>query len=711
MTEPSARVKELRDLIAYHNRRYYELDEPSITDAEWDALMRELVALETAHPELVTADSPTQRVGGPPAEGFTKVEHEVSMLSLGNAYSADDMREFDARIREAVGAVRYVCELKIDGLAVSLRYEGGRLVRGATRGDGQVGEDITMNIRTIRNVPLQLSETVDIEVRGEAYMPKPAFRRLNEAREANGESLFANPRNAAAGSLRQLDPRVAANRGLAVFVYTVVEAERFADTHSGAIAMAQRLGFAVNGESRTFDAIDDVIEFIDSWGRKRHDLPYATDGMVIKVDSLALQERLGFTAKSPRWAIAYKYQAEQAETVLRDIELSVGRTGAVTPTAVFNPVQLAGTTVSRASLHNEDYIRDKDIRLGDTIVVQKAGDIIPEVVRSLPEMRTGVEVPYVFPYECPQCGAPLVRLPEEAAWRCVNPACPALIRESLIHFASRDAMNIEGLGEQWVAQLLEHQLIHDAADLYDLTQEELVTLDRMGERSATNLVAAIAASKQNSLEKLLFGLGIRLVGEKAARTLAKEFGTLDALMRASSEELQTVPEIGPKLADSIVAYFATPGAQQLLARLVAAGVNTAFIAPRVRGRASTAALAAGDALREAGTDTEAVPAGEGTAGLAESLGDGASWFTDKTCVLTGTLTVMDRKQAGEWIEALGGKVTGSVSAKTDVVIAGEKAGSKLTKAESIRDSGQNANLVVMNEEQFIALLRAEGVEL
>lgn len=693
--EAKARAEALREQISYHNRRYYEQDAPEISDAEWDALMRELIAIETEHPELVTPNSPTQRVGGRPAEGFAKVEHEVPMLSLGNAYSADELREFDARVREAIGgSVRYVCELKIDGLAVSLRYEGGALVRGATRGDGEIGEDITANIRTIRSVPLHLSESIDIEVRGEAYFPKPAFARLNAIREERGEALFANPRNAAAGSLRQLDPKVAASRGLAVFVYTVVAAERYADTHSGALQYAHSLGLPVNEESRGFDTIDEVIAFVDSWGTRRHDLPYATDGMVVKVDALQLQQELGFTAKSPRWAIAYKYEAEQAETVLRAIELSVGRTGAVTPTAVFDPVQLAGTTVSRASLHNEDLIRERDIRIGDTIVVQKAGDIIPEVLRSLPEARTGSEQPFSMPEDCPQCGEPLVRLPDEAAWRCVNPACPALIRESIIHFVSRDAMNIEGLGEQWVAQLLEHDFIHDVADLYGLTKERLLTLDRMGDKSAANLLAAIDGSKRNSLERLLFGLGIRLVGEKAARTLAREFGSLARLMEASEEELQTVPEIGPKMAESIVRYFATPGAGRLIERLRAADVNMAYIAPQRRGVAGSPTP---DAYAAA-TETDAT----GEAGVE------GTWFTGKTCVLTGSLSAMDRKQAGEWIESLGGKVTGSVSKLTDVLVAGEKAGSKLAKAQAIRSSGENPDLVILEESAFLEHLREAG---
>ncbi|SFU87172.1 NAD-dependent DNA ligase LigA [Alicyclobacillus macrosporangiidus] len=674
--EARARAEALRETIRHHDYLYHVLDQPEIPDAEYDQLMRELSAIEAAYPALVTPDSPTQRVGGPPLEGFVKVRHDIPMLSLANAYSPDEMREFDRRVREAAGrAVRYVCELKIDGLAVSLRYEGGRLVRGATRGDGETGEDITANIRTIRAVPLVLRQPVTIEVRGEAYMPKPAFLRLNEQREAAGEPLFANPRNAAAGSLRQLDPKVAASRGLSMFAYALAESDPPAPvaTHSEALAWMADLGLPVNASYAVYDNIEDVIRHIEAWADKRHDLPYATDGMVVKVDDLAVQQALGATAKSPRWAIAYKYAAEQAETVLRTIELSVGRTGAVTPTAVFDPVFLAGTTVTRASLHNEDLIRERDIRIGDVIVVQKAGDIIPEVVRSLPERRTGDEVPFRMPDRCPQCGEPLHRLPDEVAWRCINPACPALIREALIHFASRDAMNIVGLGEQWVDALLAHGLVRDAADLYRLTKEQLLGLERMGDKSASNLLESIERSKGNSLERLLFGLGIRLVGEKAAKTLARNFGDLDALMAADVDELTAIREIGPKMAESIVTYFRGEGAHSLVARLREAGVNTRYL----------------------GADG---PGAEGAS---------LPW-AGRTFVLTGTLQAMDRKTAAGWIERFGGSVAGSVSRKTDVVVAGEKAGSKLDKARALADSGQAPGLEIWDEAVFLARLRDLG---
>jgi len=667
-----SRVKELREQIEYHNRRYYLEDKPEITDAEWDSLMRELLQLEAMYPELADPTSPTQRVGAPVAEGFTKVEHEIPMLSLANAYSAGDLLEFDKRVRQVVGdAVRYVCELKIDGLAVSLRYENGVLVQGATRGDGEVGEDITANIRTIRNVPLQLSEPVSIEVRGEAYMPKREFARLNELREAQGEPLFANPRNAAAGSLRQLDPAIAASRRLGVIVYQLAQpGEHAVETHSEALTYVARLGLPAHGERKLCRDIKEVVAYIEEWAERRHQLPYATDGMVIKVDDLALQDELGFTAKSPRWAIAYKYAAEQAETTLRSIELTVGRTGAVTPTAVFDPVQLAGTTVSRASLHNEDLIREKDIRVGDVIVVQKAGDIIPEVIRALPERRTEELPMFRMPTTCPQCGSPLQKLNGEVAWRCMNPDCPALLREGLIHFASRDAMNIEGLGEQWIAILLERGLVRTYADLYRLKKGDLLQLERMGDRLADKLLRAISDSKRNSLERLLFGLGIRHVGEKAAKTLAEQFGTMDALMVADMDSLMQVSDVGPKMAESIRLYFANPSVQQLIRELKELGLNMEYLGAR-------------------------------------AVTDGP--FAGKTVVLTGVLAQADRKQAAAWVEQLGGKVSSSVSVKTDILIAGEKAGSKLAKAQEILATHPNATLQILDEAEFLRIVDEAGV--
>jgi DNA ligase (NAD+) len=666
--EAKARIEELLAEIWHHNRLYYEQDTPEITDAEYDTLMRELIAIEETYPDLRSPTSPTLRVGGAPSEKFEKVVHEIPMLSLSNAYGPDDLREFDRRVQDiAHDDMSYVCELKIDGLAVSLRYVDGLLVQAATRGDGEIGEDITANVRTIRSVPLRLSEPVTIEVRGEAYMPKSAFERLNKEREARGDSLFANPRNAAAGSLRQLDPKIAAKRGLAVIVYQVAEAEKYGlSSHSDALSYVHSLGLPATGVRQIANSIDDVIQIIDSFSQKRHELPYATDGMVVKVNSIAMQQQLGFTAKSPRWAIAYKYAAEQAQTTLREIELSVGRTGAVTPTAVFDPVSLAGTTVSRASLHNEDYITQKDIRVGDQIVVQKAGDIIPEVVRSIHEERTGIEALFAMPENCPVCNQTLQRLPDEAAWRCVNPNCPALIQEGLIHFVSRDAMNIEGLGEQWIRLLVDRGLVRTVADIYRITKDDLLSFERMGEKSATKLIAAIERSKQNSLERLLFGLGIRLVGEKAAKTLASTFLAMDTLANAKVDDLTDIPDIGPKMAESIVAFFGNQPARQLINDLKAFGLNMNY-----------------------------------TSGAAQPVMEADSPFKNQVVVLTGTLHHLDRKAAGLLVERLGGKVTGSVSKQTDILIAGEKAGSKLSKAQELIESGQKPKLQILNEDEFL----------
>lgn len=660
-----ARIAELRKQIEHHNRLYYVEDRPEITDQEYDQLMRELQDLENLFPDMVTPDSPTQRVGGEPLPFFEKVEHKTPMLSLGNAFDEGDLRDFDRRVRQALGdqPVHYVCELKIDGLAVSLRYENGLFVRGATRGDGQIGEDITQNLKTIRSIPLRLSRPLTLEVRGEAYMPKRAFEKLNQERQERGEALFANPRNSAAGSLRQLDPKVAASRSLDTFIYGIGEIEgETVHSHSEGLALLESLGFKVNPERRVFSDIEDVIAFVSGWAEKRPHLPYEIDGMVIKVDSYAQQQELGTTAKSPRWAIAYKFPAEEAVTVLEGIEVSVGRTGAVTPTALLKPVSLAGTIVKRASLHNEEIIREKGLLIGDHVVVKKAGDIIPEIVAVLPERRTGDEYPFQMPTHCPECGSELVRFADEVALRCINPDCPALIREGMIHFVSRQAMNIEGLGEKVIAQLFGEGLIQSVADLYYLRErrDELLGLERMGEKSVDNMLAAIEASKENSLERLLFGLGIRLVGAKAARVLAEHFGHLDRIMAATHDELTAIDEIGPKMADSIVTYFAMPQVHELVERLKAAGVNMAYKGVRPES-------------------VEGLP------------------LAGKTVVLTGTLASMTRQEAEEKIALLGGKVTGSVSKKTDLVIAGEKAGSKLEKAEKL-------GVAVMDEAGFLELL-------
>ncbi|WP_017434405.1 NAD-dependent DNA ligase LigA [Saccharococcus caldoxylosilyticus] len=655
------RIEELRELLNKYNYEYYVLDRPSVPDAEYDRLMQELIALEEQYPEFKTKDSPSQRVGGQPLDAFQKVEHRIPMLSLANAFHEGDLRDFDRRVRQEVGDdVAYVCELKIDGLAVSVRYENGYFVQGATRGDGVTGEDITENLKTIRSLPLRLKEAVTLEARGEAYMPKASFERLNEQRKQRGEELFANPRNAAAGSLRQLDPKIAASRHLDLFVYSLANAEELGiDSHSAALDYLQTLGFKVNPERRRCANIDEVIRFVSEWHEKRSHLPYDIDGIVIKVDSFEQQEQLGATAKSPRWAIAYKFPAEEVVTKLIGIELNVGRTGVVTPTAILEPVRVAGTTVQRATLHNEDFIREKDIRIGDSVVIKKAGDIIPEVVNVVFDRRTGEEVPFAMPTHCPECGSELVRLEGEVALRCINPKCPAQIREGLIHFVSRQAMNIEGLGEKVISQLFREGLIHDVADIYRLTKEQLINLERMGEKSATNLLAAIEASKQNSLERLLFGLGIRYVGAKAAKVLAEHFETMDRLQNATKEELMAIHEIGEKMADSIVAYFAKPEVKELLNELSAYGVNMEYKGPKT-----------------------------------PKAGDVDSYFAGKTVVLTGKLESLSRNEAKEKIEQLGGKVTGSVSKNTDLVIAGADAGSKLAKAKQL-------NIEIWDETRFL----------
>lgn len=658
-------VRELHQKLNQYNYEYHVLDKPSVPDAEYDRLMQQLIQIEEQFPQLKTSDSPTQRVGGQVLDLFEKVQHEIPMLSLGNAFNEQDLHDFDRRVTQAVGEEHsYVCELKIDGLAVSLRYENGLFVRGATRGDGTTGEDITANLRTIRSIPLRLNEPVSIEVRGEVFMPKRSFEALNKLKKEREEEPFANPRNAAAGSLRQLDTKIAASRNLDVFLYSIANTDAAGvSSHSGALDYLDKLGFKTNKERKLCRTIEEVLQFVEGWAEKRPHLPYEIDGLVIKVDSLDQQRALGFTAKSPRWAIAYKFPAEEVVTTLREIELSVGRTGVVTPTAILDPVRVAGTTVQRASLHNEDLIREKDIKIGDQVVVKKAGDIIPEVVNVLADSRTGEEIDFQMPTHCPECESELVRLEGEVALRCINPKCPAQIREGLIHFVSRDAMNIDGLGEKVISQLFAEQLIEDVADIYKLTREQLLALERMGEKSVSNLLQAIEASKSNSLERLLFGLGIRHVGAKAAKTLAIEFDTIDRLAVATYEELTAINEIGDKMADSIVSYFELEEVKELLEELKAIGVNTEYKGPKP-----------------------------------VSIEDSTSFFAGKTIVLTGKLEQLSRNEAKEEIEKLGGKVSGSVSKKTDLVIAGEDAGSKLTKAEEL-------GVEVWNEEKMIEELK------
>jgi DNA ligase (NAD+) len=655
------RILELRELLEKYNYEYHVLDKPTVPDSEYDQLMKELIELENNHPELRDEHSPTSRVGGTILDFFEKVEHTVPMLSLGNAFNDQDLRDFDRRVREGVGDnVSYVAELKIDGLAVSLLYENGRFVRGATRGDGTIGEDITNNLKTIRSIPFKLKEDVMLEVRGEAYMPKKSFQKLNVQREEDGHELFANPRNAAAGSLRQLDPKIAASRNLDIFLYGIGRLSGHeVEAHDESLQFLSHLGLKTNPEWRKCETIEEVIEYVNGWQEKRPDLPYEIDGIVIKVNSLYQQEELGFTAKSPRWAIAYKFPAEEVVTKLEGIELNVGRTGVVTPTALLQPILVAGTTVKRASLHNEDLIREKDIKIGDYVVVKKAGDIIPEVVNVITERRTGEEQDFYMPTECPECGSILERLEGEVALRCLNPQCPAQIREGFIHFVSRNAMNIDGLGEKVVAQLFHEKLIGNFADLYKLDRDKLLEMERMGEKSADNLLEAIEKSKGNSLERLLFGLGIRHVGAKAAKTVAQRFETMDKLMEATKEDLLEVEEIGEKMADSILLYFSKPEMKELIGELQSLGVNMTYKGPKL--------------VKAEDLDTA---------------------FAGKIVVLTGKLSILSRNEAKEKLERLGAKVTGSVSKNTDMLIAGEDAGSKLDKAKSL-------GIEIWNEQRLI----------
>ncbi|MCC4723444.1 NAD-dependent DNA ligase LigA [Salinicoccus sp. RF5] len=648
------KIKALQNKLNRYNYEYHVLDDPTIPDSEYDRLLHELIALEEQYPEFKSDTSPTVRVGGEVLSRFEKVAHDTPMLSLGNAFNEEELRAFDKRVREAVGDVEYMCELKIDGLAVSLKYESGRFVQGTTRGDGTIGENITANLRTIRAIPLTLDRPLSFEVRGEAYMPKSSFEKLNEEKEKNGDTPFQNPRNAAAGSLRQLDPKLAAKRNLSIFLYSVNDlTELEAETQSEALDELDAEGFRTNRERRLVGSIDEVLEYIEYWENHRNDLEYDIDGIVIKVNAFSGQEEMGYTAKSPRWAIAYKFPAEEVVTDLIDIELTVGRTGAITPTAILKPVKVAGTTVARASLHNHELIEEKDIRINDKVVIRKAGDIIPEVVRPILEERTNQEI-YEAPTKCPGCGHATVKLEDEVAIRCINPGCPAQLVEGMIHFVSRSAMNIDGLGEKVVRQLFDAGLIKDVGDIYALTYDDLIPLERMGDKKIENLLSAIEASKENPLRKLLVGLGIRFLGTKASELIAREFGSMEAIMEQPKERFIEIPEIGEKIADSIVTYTAHPDFRELIDKLARYGVNM----------------------------TEEVQ--EASSGALEGM----------TFVLTGKLAELTRNEAKSMIEDAGGKVTGSVSSKTDVVVAGEDAGSKLEKAQSL-------GVTVWNEQEFI----------
>ncbi|CAD2074034.1 NAD-dependent DNA ligase LigA [Phocicoccus pinnipedialis] len=634
------KIRMLQEELTQYNYEYHVLDTPTVPDAVYDRLLRELFDLEKEYPEYKTEDSPTVRVGGQILDKFEKVEHSTPMLSLGNAFNTEDLRAFDNRIRKVVNEVEYMCELKIDGLAVSLSYDNGRFTVGATRGDGTVGENITENLKTIRAIPLRIDATSNFEVRGEAYMPKSSFEKLNAAREANGQQVFQNPRNAAAGSLRQLDTSLTAKRNLSIFLYGLTHQEMFdIDTQSKSLEMLDELGFKTNKERKVAKNIDEVIKYIEYWQEKRMDLPYEIDGIVIKVNNLSAQEEIGYTVRSPKWAIAYKFPAEEVETKILDIELTVGRTGVITPTAILEPVRVAGTTVSRASLHNHELIEARDIRINDIVIIHKAGDIIPEVVRVVMEKRTDQEV-YEAPTKCPSCAHETVKLEDEVAIRCINPTCPAQIVEDIIHFVSRGAMNIDGLGEKFVLQLYEAELIHDVADLYTLKYEDLIELDRVGDKKATNLLNAIEVSKKQPLEKVLFGLGIRFLGQKASRLLAEEFLSIDKVMEATVDRLVDIPEIGEVIAQSVVTYTNNEDFVYLIEKLKQNGLEMkqeAFV------QESTA-------------------------------------FNDMTFVLTGKLETLTRNVAKSRIEDNGGKVTGSVSKSTTVVVAGSDAGSKLERA-------------------------------
>ena len=648
--ESAKRAEELRSRLNRWSREYYVEDKPTVEDYVYDQEYAELVAIEEQYPDLITSDSPTQRVGGKVLSGFEKVTHDIPLYSLNDVFSKDELFAFDQRVQKAIGRpVDYCCELKIDGLSVSLRYENGEFVRGATRGDGTVGENITENLKTVRSVPLKLKDAISIEVRGECFMPKKSFVQLNQAREAEGKDIFANPRNAAAGSLRQLDSKITAKRNLDTFLYTVADfGPMKATTQYDALEELEQIGFHTNHEKRLCHSIDEVWSFIEEYHEKRMDLTYEIDGIVIKVNEFSLQDQLGFTVKAPRWATAYKFPPEEVETKIEEIEWTVGRTGVVTPTAIMTPVRVAGTTVSRASLHNGDYIKLKDIRLNDIVRIYKAGDIIPEVAQVVLDQRPADSEPYVLPTHCPICHSELVHLDEEVALRCINPKCPAQIKEGLNHFVSRNAMNIDGLGPRVLAQMYDKQLVTDVADLYKLTEEELLTLDKIKEKSANNILTAIHDSKDNSVERLIFGLGIRHVGSKAAKILAEHFGDLETLSKSEFESIIALDTIGDTIADSVVTYFSNEEVHDLMSELKQAGVNFEY-----------------KGIRSSQIETIDSP------------------FKEKTVVLTGKLTRFTREEAKETIENLGGKVTGSVSKKTDIVVAGEDAGSKLTKAQEL----------------------------
>ena len=635
-------MKELVELLNRYAYEYYTKDAPSVSDSEYDQLYRELVELETAHPDEILPESPTHRVGGVVLKGFTKYQHQYPLYSLQDAFSREELEAFDQRVRKEFPSISYVCELKIDGLSISLTYENGVLVTGATRGDGSVGEDITENLKRVKDIPLVLPEPVNITVRGECYMPRASFDRVNQIRQENGESEFANPRNAAAGTLRQLDTKIVAKRNLSTFLYQEVSPTD-QSSQEGVLEKLARLGFVVNQERVLAEDMDQIWNFIQKVAQLREDLPYDIDGIVIKVNDLAVQEELGFTVKAPKWAVAYKFPAEEKEAKILSVDWTVGRTGVVTPTANLTPVQLAGTTVSRATLHNVDYIAEKDIHQEDTVIVYKAGDIIPAVLRVVKDKRVSDQA-LAIPTHCPSCQSELLHFEDEVALRCINPLCPAQIKEGLNHFASRDAMNITGLGPAVVEKLFAAQLVEDVAGIYRLTVEDLLTLEGFKEKSAEKLYEAIQVSKENSAEKLLFGLGIRHVGSKVSQILLQEFHDLDQLATTDPERIASIDSLGMVVAESLKRYFAQEGSKRLLQELKEAGVNLAYLGEKVAADAALSGM---------------------------------------TVVLTGKLERLTRSEAKAKLESLGAKVTGSVSKKTDLVVAGSDAGSKLTKAQEL----------------------------
>ena len=635
-------MKELVELLNRYAYEYYTKDAPSVSDSEYDQLYRELVELETAHPDEILPESPTHRVGGVVLKGFTKYQHQYPLYSLQDAFSREELEAFDQRVRKEFPSISYVCELKIDGLSISLTYENGVLVTGATRGDGSVGEDITENLKRVKDIPLVLPEPVNITVRGECYMPRASFDRVNQIRQENGEPEFANPRNAAAGTLRQLDTKIVAKRNLATFLYQEVSPTD-QSSQEGVLEKLARLGFVVNQERVLAEDMEQIWDFIQKVAQLREDLPYDIDGIVIKVNDLAVQEELGFTVKAPKWAVAYKFPAEEKEAKILSVDWTVGRTGVVTPTANLTPVQLAGTTVSRATLHNVDYIAEKDIHQNDTVIVYKAGDIIPAVLRVVKDKRVSDQA-LAIPTQCPSCQSELLHFEDEVALRCINPLCPAQIKEGLNHFASRDAMNITGLGPAVVEKLFAAQLVEDVAGIYRLTVEDLLTLEGFKEKSAEKLYEAIQASKENSAEKLLFGLGIRHVGSKVSQILLQEFHDIDQLATADPERIASIDSLGMVVAESLKRYFAQEGSKRLLQELKEASVNMAYLGEKVAADAALSGM---------------------------------------TVVLTGKLERLTRSEAKAKLESLGAKVTGSVSKKTDLVVAGSDAGSKLTKAQEL----------------------------